>query len=418
MTDALDISIRMKQKRGLTMSLYESETLTVAQIDQMVRTHTCSCGANLTKAWGGATGHNCFMLRCAANVKHSEFVRPFAMNQYNTPGYNMPGVIRSKEKQMMQKYGEEKTKQLVRIGGGSPIATLTQKGAAQMLTILYPEAAKSPSGQAAIIKGSLICRDYGLNPAMDHIFLIPFEHKEKRNNVWVVTRIDWSVVRGIKASRLICGREKSYGYIDNTPRIMKPAEQEEIFGEVDTDNIVTICKLKDKDGNVFPGYGKWPKDRDPQGLNKGNTKFNMSTIRAERQSLDKLNPGAMPADVDVIDERFVESPKVTADVINPEAKQIGQPGDESQIGEEDGQQQDDDTGEPPTVAKPPVADSVKQEKGADNVDSWPALEAACKKDFKLEPAAIYEMFGGKSARDLTISPVEVYDRIKLARKAK
>jgi hypothetical protein len=55
------------------MPLYASESLTIDQIDRMVKTHTCSCGANLTKAWGGATGHNCFMLRCANNIGHNTF---------------------------------------------------------------------------------------------------------------------------------------------------------------------------------------------------------------------------------------------------------------------------------------------------------------------------------------------------------
>ena len=303
------------------MPLLESPELTHDEMVKRAKRDRCQCGGNLTVAWS-ATG-NCYALRCCENIEHSDFVRPHTIKNYDLPGYNMPGVIRRKEKEMMKVYGEEKTKQMVKVAGGNIIATLTQTGAAKMLTILYPEAAKNPSGQAAIIKGSLICRDYGLNPAMDHLFLIPFEHREKRNGQWVTIGTDWSVVRGIKASRLICGREKSYGYIENTPRIMTEAEQMEIYGEVDAANIVTICKLKDKDGNIFPGYGRWPKETEPKGVNKGNTKFNMSSIRAERQALDKLNPGAMPADVDVVDERFIEHPsKVVVSEVEPEAKQI------------------------------------------------------------------------------------------------
>lgn len=147
-------------------------------------------------------------------------MRPHTIKNYDLTGYNMPGVSRKKEKEMMQKYGEDKTKAMARAAGGNVIATLTQKGATEMLSILYPKAAASNSGKAAIVKAALVCRDYGLNPAMDHVFLIEFAG-------------NWAVVRGIKASRLICGREKSYGYIDDTPRIMTPDEQMRIYGEVD-----------------------------------------------------------------------------------------------------------------------------------------------------------------------------------------
>ncbi len=297
------------------MPILESETLKLDALKDNAKRLKCSCGGNLTVAWGGYYGYNCYILRCASNIEHNDFMRPAIISNYNLPGYNMPGILKRREHEMMQKYGEEKTKQIVRIGGGNPIATLTQKGAVAMLTVLYPEAAKCASGQAAIIKGALICRDYGLNPAMDHIFLIGYWNKK-------TGKMDYSVVRGIKASRLICGREKSYGYIDDTPRVMTSEEQIRIYGETDSANLTAICKLKDKDGNTFTGYGKWPKSEEPQGTYKGNSKFNMACIRAERQALDKLNPGAMPADVDVVDERYVDVNKVTVTEDLPEIAQI------------------------------------------------------------------------------------------------
>lgn len=286
------------------MPLYESTELNFEQMVKRAKRDMCSCGGNLTVAWSAEANRYC--LRCANNIDHWEFVRPHKTNNYDLPGYNMPGVIKRKVKNMMQKYGEERTKAMVRVAGGNPIATLTQKGASEMLGILYPKATQSNSGKAAIVKAALVCRDYGLNPAMDHLFLIEFSGT-------------WAVVRGIKASRLICGREKSYGYVDDSPRVMTPDEQMRIYGEVDEKSIVTICKLKDKDGNTFAGYGKWPKGTKPYGTEKGNSMFNMSAIRAERQALDKLNPGAMPADVDVVDERFIETPsKVVVSEVKPE----------------------------------------------------------------------------------------------------
>lgn len=303
------------------------------------KTHKCAeCGGNLLTSWiNGA-----YKLRCANSLEHTGIIRPFTPSVYDLPGYNMPGVMKTKEKELLQKYGTEKTKQIIRIGGGNPIATLTQKGATEMLSTFYPEAVKCQSGQAAIIKGALICRDYGLNPAMDHIFLIKYDRYENKGNQRHKVGEDWSVVRGIKASRLICAREKSYGYIDNTPRIMTEDEQIGIYGEVDKTHLVTVCKLKDKDGNEYPGYGRWPKDTEPKGVNKGNSKFNMSCIRAERQALDKLNPGAMPADVDVVDERFIEKPSITVETERPDAKQIPESNGSSDIQEGDGEVQSGD----------------------------------------------------------------------------
>jgi len=286
--------------------------MTYEEMRKAERSHKCAeCGGNLLTAF--ISGE--YRLRCANSLDHTGIIREYKVSPYGLPGYNMPGIIKWSEKQMMQKYGEEKTKQIVRIGGGNPISTLTQQGAVKMLSVLYPDATRNESGKSAIIKGALICRDYGLNPAMDHIFLIPYKNKQTNT-------LTWSVVRGIKASRLICGREKSYGYIDNTPRVMTEVEQETIFGEVDKGNLVVICKIKDRDGNEFPGYGRWPKGIDPKGIEKGNSKFNMAAIRAERQALDKLNPGAMPADVDVVDERFIDRPAVEISEEKPEQRQI------------------------------------------------------------------------------------------------
>jgi hypothetical protein len=326
------------------MSLLESPELTHEEMQKRARRDTCQCGGNLTVAWSAKD--NCYILRCAESLEHSDFVRPHKIKNYDLPGYNMPGVSRRKEKEMMKVYGEEKTKAMVRAAGGNIIATLTQKGAADMLAVLYPKASASPSGKAAIVKAALVCRDYGLNPAMDHLFLIEFGGA-------------WAVVRGIKASRLICGREKSYGYIDDTPRIMTTDEQMRIYGEVDDKSLVTICKLKDRDGNTFSGYGKWPKNTKPYGTEKGNSMFNMSAIRAERQALDKLNPGAMPADVDVVDERFVEHPsKVTVTEVEPEAKRLEEAAEEP-IPAEDEPVEDTGPFEPPPM--PPPAPAVKNE---------------------------------------------------------
>jgi hypothetical protein len=281
------------------------------------------CGGGMSLFWGGAWKIESYVIGCVTNREHKGIARPAKMSNYDLPGYNMPGVNRRREKELTMKIGDEKTKALVRAAGGNVMATLTENAAKSMAAILYPEAIKSESGKNAIAKLALICRDYGLNPAMDHVFLIKYDHYDGKGENRRKTGEDWVVVRGIKASRLISGRDKCYGYIDDTPRIMTEDEQKRIFGEVDTLNLVTICKLKDRDGNLFTGYGKYPFASTPKGMDKGNTKFNMSAIRAERQALDKLNPGAMPA-IDVVDETYMTPNKVVVPEVGKVDKETGE----------------------------------------------------------------------------------------------
>ena len=342
------------------MAILERE-MPLEEMKKRASNNKCSCGGNLAVAWGGSFGHNCYILRCCENIDHSDFTRPVKISNYDLPGYNMPGTSHKKEKELTTRIGEEKTKALVRAAGGNILSTLTEKAARSMAEILWPEAIQSRSGQNAIAKLALICRDYGLNPAMDHVFLIKFKDQ-------------WAVVRGIKASRLISARDKSYGYIDDTPRVMTEAEQTKIFGEVDKLNLCTICKLKDKDGNVFTGYGKWPLSVNPYGTEKGNSKFNMSCIRGERQALDKMNPGSMPA-IDVVDENYMPMGKVI--VTEEGAKvdtQTGEIKDETIEG-----QFVESSSEAPSVVQPPqdttltgeVPTSAKVEAQAEVKDETP-----------------------------------------------
>ena len=377
------------------MPIFESEKLSYDQLKHMAASHKCQCGANLTLAFGGAIGHNCYMLRCANNIEHSDFVRPATIKNYDLPGSNMPGVSNRKERELVTKYGEETTKALVRAAGGNALSTLTEKAATSMAMVLWPEACKCESGKNAIAKLALICRDYGLNPAMDHVFLVKFDRYEGKGADRRKVGEDWTVVRGIKASRLICGRDRSYGYIDDTPRIMTEEEQKRIFGEIDATSVVTICKLRDKDGNVFTGYGKWSLyrqwgdkqyDNNPQGVEKGNSKFNMSCIRAERQALDKLNPGSMPA-IDVVDENYIPKPKI---VITS---------DGTKVDSISGEIKDNPTGQPVAIegsyteGLPNVDELVKPDPEWDKLERKPEAVAKKEPEKKMKAPSEIKSFG-------------------------
>ena len=185
---------------------------------------------------------------------------------------------------MTKELGAEKTKALMPYYTG---ALQTEKDATRVLDTIWPDAPKEEK-----VKAALLCVHYQLNPLMKHLFLIKFGN-------------NWNTVLGIQASRLIAHRAGDFSYIDNTPRVMTKAEQEAIFGEVLDDRICAITKLRDSHGMEAQGYGTWQKKENPYGTEKGNTKANMAFIRSERQAMDRLFAGKLPAEQDVVDERYV-----------------------------------------------------------------------------------------------------------------
>ena len=193
------------------------------------------------------------------------------------------------------------------------VVSLSHQDARDIVDTIWP-AAPAPERKKAM----LLCVQYGLNPLMNHLFLLPFKNK-------VTGKYDWAVVMGIKATRLIASRRGRYGYVDDTPRLMNEAEELKIYGEVDSRFLRAITILKDQAGNIAPGYGAWPKDTVPYGVDKGNTKANMAFIRSERAALDRLYPGEMPQGVDVVSEEYL--PKITDITPGPEEKETKPAGD-------------------------------------------------------------------------------------------
>jgi hypothetical protein len=183
---------------------------------------------------------------------------------------------------------------------------LTQQQAREILDKIWPDAPDIEKVRAA-----MLCESYRLNPLMKHVFLIPFEKKDKEGKVLGKT---WTTVMGIDASRLLASRRAPYSVIDG-PRVMTEEEQMRIYGEVDAESVVAITIVADGAGNRAPGYGKWPKKNnwgkanEPQGTEKGNSMLNMAMIRSERNALKRLRPAEMP-DVEVIDADYVVLPRI------------------------------------------------------------------------------------------------------------
>lgn len=228
-------------------------------------------------------------LQCRVNPHHEGIERE--ASRYEKEGLASLNILTRREI-MEKEYGEATTKALSKYIG---VVSLTKPQAKEILVAVFPEA---PDQE--ITRAVMLCASYGLNPLMKHVFLIPF-NKGKPNE-------SWATVIGIKAKRLLASRRGNYSYVDNTPRIMTEEEQRQVFGETYSDKIMVITKLKDPaTGAEAPGYGAWPKDTQPYGTDKGNSKFNMAAIRSESQALDRLRPGEMPVGIEVAPEEFINA---------------------------------------------------------------------------------------------------------------
>jgi len=262
---------------------------------ELVATHICGvCGSPLTLPWGGSYNINSYVIRCAKDKDHEGFVKPKSYYRAWKDGEAVPLVIaahfeKQRRKQLENQVGTEATTALEQYVGTT---ALTQKQATVILQTIWPDA---PGNE--VLKAAILCHQYQLNPLMKHVFLLPFNNRAGGKN--------WAMVLGIGATRLIASRRRPYSY-DDGPRVMSEEEQRLTFGHVDSKNICAITILDDGEGHRAPGYGRWPRDSEPYGTEKGNTKENMAFIRSERNAFNRLLPGEMPQGIEVMEEQYVD----------------------------------------------------------------------------------------------------------------
>jgi hypothetical protein len=274
------------------------EIVTKEEGQRIEKSHVCSaCGGRITLAWGGAFGIPAWVVRCGRDPRHEGIERPHHFHPADIPGFNLYDTGKKRRRELENTIGAEKTRSLQKYENA---VTLRQEEATEILLTIWP---KAP--QIEVKKAAIICHQYGLNPLMKHIFLVPFNRYNERHEV---IGTDWEVIIALRSTRLIAARRGRWSYLDDTPRLMTEEEQKRIFGELNTTSLVAIVKLKDMaTGATATGYGTWPRSKSVKGEDKGNSRANMAFIRAERRALDMLYPECLPADVEVMDERFVET---------------------------------------------------------------------------------------------------------------
>ncbi len=272
------------------------------EVNKLLRYNVCAeCGSELKLFTDYRMGK--FYLACSRNWEHNGIAREYT----ERPELN----ILTRRQDMVQEHGEKKSTALTK--SGVPLSgALTKTQAMEILRLVYPDV---PDDQ--IIRTAMLCRDFQLHPLMKEVYIIPFGQGDKRT---------WATVLGINATRKMMARMGSFSYIDNTPRVMTEQEQKDIFGEVQEGKIQAITKLRTKGGLKAQGYGHYMLKDSPYGMDKGNTKANMAFIRSERQAFSRLFPDAIPQELEVVDEAYVEGVgkvnEKTGEIIEGEAKEI------------------------------------------------------------------------------------------------
>jgi len=276
--------------------------------EKWAKTHACAlCGGELTVAWGGAFGYSEYVLRCGVDASHEGIVKRASkrkedyqrmVNMGATPEdiEDTLHIEQEKKERMTEEHGEKVVTALDQYRG---ITSLSEKQATTVLTTIWRDAPP-----AEIKRAAMLCATYGLNPLNKHVYLIKYKGKE---------RVTWATVMGIGATRLIASRRGPVNYVDG-PRVMTEEEQRNTFGEVAKDELLVIVVVADENGNRAPGYGSWPRATAVKGADKGNSQFNMASIRAERKALERLRPGEMPQAVEVVDEAYMDDQGKPGDI--------------------------------------------------------------------------------------------------------
>jgi len=278
------------------------------RLQAIAERNKCHCGAILLVAWGGAYGRKEHILRCRNGHINEETVRdPTLWELWQRGELGDPYIAewyRKKEEKRMAQDGVNTTA----LETYAQKKQLTKAEAHEVILEIWADAPQDKRNQAAIL-----CADYGLHPLKKHVFLVPYNRGKPNEK--------WEMIMGIGAARLLAARSGPTSYIGDTPRIMTDAEQMVVRQKVDPDNLWAITVVRDpRTGATARGYGYYPmKGGDLVGggeiergsYGKGNSRENMAMIRSERQALDRLRPGELPGNVQVVDEAYMPNVSIT-----------------------------------------------------------------------------------------------------------
>jgi len=329
------------------------------------------CGGGLSIAWGGSHGYDTHILRCLTDITHAGYAREKKEIMY--PGSHVGGIPRKEYGALEEKHGQEATRALA---VHSTKTALTRRDATEIVETLWPGAPEIEKTKAIAL-----CVNYQLNPLMRHVYLVGYN---KYNDKREVIGQEWSIQVGIQANRLIASRNKDrpFGYAHDTPRLMTDEEELRYYKKADATKVRAITVLVDREHLEARGIGQINRDASIKGQEKGNSHENMACIRSERAALDRMCPGEMPQNVEIIDAEYEVLPDA-----DPETGEIqeaaptrdeaakGTPSDVNEAVAVERNPEDDLDGEAPILQEPDgtKADNPERQVTPDEIAGLRAL---------------------------------------------
>ncbi len=432
--------------------IYEEDgRITREYLEELRRYHKCKeCGARLD-VFLDMVLHKAYLACTDYPRTHHEGIEREA-SRYEKGGIEEL-TIQKRREIMAEEHGEEKTKALTKyIGGG----VLTKPIITEIVNTLWGQAP-----QIEKTKAIMLCQTYQLNPLMKHLYLVGYRRKDKDTKKWVVDSqgkpvLDWSIMIGIGATRLMAQRKHNYSYLDMTPRQATKEEISKILGDTaDPNCIYGFVWIKDVDTGA-EAYGLRGIDRDDKikGEEKGNTHLNQACVRAERLALDRQYPGEMPPNIEVVDERYIDA---TYRIVNEKTGEITEHTAEAaeiagsgatEIKEEpkpkehwceehncayerkkrgssswyahkfgDGWCNEIKRKEPGPAAEPAEQEEQPEKPKRDpgTITTLNELFKACNQDFGLQPDQVLAELNVSSQNDISDTPAECYSKIAAVR---
>ena len=291
--------------------IYETDELSDEALEKQVRWNRCAvCHGTLT-IFFDMQRHERFLACSDWNRTHHDggierpAREPVGLDKLN---------FETQREIMQERHGNDKAVALRRFEG---ITVFDKPTATDMLKVLFPNAEKASPAEFAKALG--LCVDYGADPRLAEIFMIPFKKpvKDDRGNV-IRYEVGYETIRGIRFTRRVANQRHKFTYLDMTPHLMTEAEEITVYRTLDPNKIRAITHVKDLEtGKEAWGYGEWSKTltgRDgkpyknvPKGTDKGNSMEDMAMKRSEAHGLDRLYAAERYTNVRVADDSAIDA---------------------------------------------------------------------------------------------------------------
>ena len=263
-----------------------------ARLYDLAKAIECSvCGRQMTVAIRDGKP----FLRCQADASHDGYQLIRTLTQRYDAGEPIDAyaaaAIEKRRRERLTEQGVDQETQALAIYGRDERHLVTAPIALRAIKALWPDVSRE-----AVERAILICVQHNLNPLTKDLYIVHYGKKSDRDEV----------ILGIDGNRKIAQRKTHYSFYE-APRPLQ-ADEMVAMGEDPKVTLGVICVLKTPDGSLYYGYGFIQRNAAILGEEKGNTRFKMAKLRAERDALRQLVPDKdLPARVNLaVDGMFAD----------------------------------------------------------------------------------------------------------------